>query len=297
MVDPLKSFKLRIEYYASQWNGLIRGSAKSKKELAKIPDNKEQAALFPNEIILKFLEHYAADVSPQCLDKKVLRPLLQMASVSKDCYSMVDACLQRIYTRELGSTYKPEGISWTQALSLLYNWQQQMQEKTYWTTAQEMQESLLPVDCHLIVKEPALIDDQVEIGKVRLSLVKNSLVGGINEETSNGKVKFKVLWRHHVSNHDKHLFISVDKTLVATQHLLIENKEGNKRPVCRFDVRSVQSGHIIGSIIIFPEKGKKQFELTDIEFDLKQFAYRKEGKLWTRYYQESVPNNCLMLKA
>lgn len=297
MVDSLKSIKLEIEYCVSKWGGLIRGLAKSKKELAKIPDNKEQAALVPNEIILKFLEQWAADVNPQCLDKNALRPLLRMARVNQACYSMVDECLQKIYAKELGSIYKPEGVSWTQALSLLYNWQQQMQEKTYWTTAQEMQEGLQPVNCHLIVKEPALIDDQVEIGKVRLSLVKNSLVGGINEEMPAGKVKFKVLWRHHISNHDKHLFISVDKTLVATQHLLIESKEGNKRPVCRFDVRSVQTGHIIGSIIIFPEKGKKQFELTDIEFDLKQFAYRKEGKLWTRYYHESVPNNCLMLKA
>lgn len=301
MVDSLKSIQFGLEYCTSKWSSWMKKATKPSRELLQItpngePVNKEQASLFPNEIIVKFLEECALVVDPQRLDKEALRPLLRMAQVSIDCYNLVDQCLQKIYAKELGS-YKPEGISWAQALSLLYNWQQQAEKGTYLTTAKEVQGSFSPVNCHLPVKEPALMDDQVEIEGTRLSLAKNLLIAGVNEETPDGKVKFKVLWRHPIRNQDKHLFISVDKALVATQHLLVENKEGQERPVCRFDVRSVKTGHLIGSIILFPEEGKKRFESTDIEFSLKQFAYQKKGKLWVRDYQESSQNNCLMLKA
>ncbi len=301
MVDSLKSIQYGLEYCASKWSSWMRKTTKPSRELLQItpngePVNQEQASLFPNEIIAKFLEEWAASVNPQCLDKTALRPLLRMARVSRECCSLVDQCLQKIYAKELGS-YKPEGISWAQALSLLYNWQQQVEKGTYLTTAKEAQGSFSPVKCHLPVKEPALMDDQVEIEGTRLSLTKNLLIAGVNEEMTGGKVKFKVLWRQPLRNQDKHLFISVDKTLVATQHLLVENKEGKERPVCRFDVRSVKTGHLIGSIVLFPEEGKKRFELADIEFSLQQFAYQKNGELWTRDYQESPQNNCLMLKA
>lgn len=301
MVDSLKSIQFGLEYCTSKWSSWMRKSARPSRELPQItpneePVNKEQASLFPNEIIVKFLEEWAAAVDPQRLDKEVLRPLLRMARVSKDCYSLVDQCLQKIYAGKLGNSYKPEGMSWAQALSLLYNWQQQVEKNTYVTITQENEDSFPPINCHLPVKEPALMSDQVEIEGTRLSLMKNLLVAGVNEEMSGGKVKFKLLWRHPMRNQDKELFISVDKALVATQHLLVENKEGRERSVCRFDVRSVKTGHLIGSIILFPEEGKKRFELTDIEFSLKQFAYQKNGKLWTRDYQESSQNNYLMLK-
>ncbi len=245
--------------------------------------------LFPEELIAKIFENLSVDALKYSMESKTLQPLLQCARVSHQWQRIAESYFSKIWEQLMGKD-KPENMCWAQSLGLLYNWSNQTEKKTFLSTFQMTSEKFQPIDCHLTLGNFALTFDKVEINGVRVLLGLKCLMGLAIEMTHDGRQVSKRLWNQTIENAEHCLFVSTDQKLIATQHYdsIKDEKSQPSGWSCLFNVRRLQTGQLIGKVNILCPEGKKIFDSTNIQFDLKKFTYQKEGKMWTRYYDPSL---------
>jgi hypothetical protein len=232
----------------------------------------------PQEMLVQIFENLAADALKQPWKKEALYPLLQCAQVCWQWNAVAEEYCSKIFEKAIGTRNKPEGMTWAQSLGVLHNWREQTKKVTLQAVSQLRKEEFQSVDCHLPLDNPAMTFDKVEVNAIRILLNSKYLLA--LKGTDKGQASAQRLWYQKIENSERHIFVSKDQQLIATQHYeTTTNKKGTSNLVCRFDVRFLQTGQLLGSVKVLCPQGKKIYNETNIQFDFTKFMSQRKDQV------------------